>query len=355
MNSVAGIFFNRAAAQSAIDRLRALGVDEERMLLLSPGTPDERVEQTAPVIDTEAGTGEKIGSSVGRGAGIAGGIMVGGAVGSIFVPGVGAVVAAGVLGAALLGTIGAAIGAAAGGAVDAKIAATLRHDELHLYEAALRQGRSVLVAVAVDESQAQAAHEALREAGSESLDEAREIWWNDMRAAEEESYRTVGRDLAFDENLYRRGFEAALHPRARGLTFIGSAPFPSGVFWPGPSDRCIPKWFRTRANLSAKATGKIPSDYLTAFDFNRQQRNDPLLSAMNCARSTLGAFIDVQPSNEADVLAVNTYSHIFPSSMEGRKSMTCFPLVSRRYMICRVALLRQAPRDVQPDYQKGDL
>ena len=108
MNSVAGIFLSRAPAQSAIDRLRALGIDEKRMLLLSPGTQDELVEQTVPVTDTEeAGTGERIGSSVGRGAGIAGGIMFGGAVGSMFVPGVGAVVAAGVLGAALLGTMGA--------------------------------------------------------------------------------------------------------------------------------------------------------------------------------------------------------------------------------------------------------
>ena len=225
MNSVSGIFLSRATALSAIDRLRAVGIDEERMLLLVPGTSDEGVEQTVPVLDTEAGTGEKIGSSVGRGAGIAGGIMLGGAVGSIFVPGVGAVVAAGILGAALLGTMGAAIGTAAGSAVDEKAAATLRHDELHLYEAALRQGRSVLIAVAVDERQAQAAREALREAGAESLDKAREIWWSDLRAAEEKSYRAEGRDFALDENLYRRGFEAALHPRARGLTFDQSTSF----------------------------------------------------------------------------------------------------------------------------------
>ena len=225
MNCVAGIFLNGAAALSGIDRLLALGIDEERILLLSPGTPDERVEQSVLATDTEVGTGEKIGSSVGRGAGIAGGIMLGGAMGSIFVPGVGAVFVAGVLGAMLLGTMGAAIGAAAGGAIDEKAAATLRHDELHLYEAALRQGRSVVITVAVDESQAHAAREALREAGAESLDKARETWWSDLRAAEEKSYRAEGRDFALDENLYRRGFEAALHPRARGLTFDQSTSF----------------------------------------------------------------------------------------------------------------------------------
>jgi hypothetical protein len=77
----------------------------------------------------------------------------------------------------------------------------------------------------MDESQAQAAREALREAGAESLDKAREIWWSDLRAAEEEAYRAEGKDFALDENLYRRGFEAALHPRARGLTFVQSSSF----------------------------------------------------------------------------------------------------------------------------------
>jgi hypothetical protein len=226
MNSVTGIFLTRVAAQSAIDRLRALSIDDERMIFLSPGTSDERVEQTMLLAESEEVTaGEKIGSSIGRGAGIAGGIMLGGAVGSIFVPGVGAVLAAGVLGAALLGTMGAAVGAAAGSAVDEKLGASLRHDELHLYEAALRQGRNVLIVVATDVSQARMVREALRGAGAESLDEARELWWSDLRAAEEEAYRTEGKDFSFDENLYRRGFEAALHPRARGQTFVQSAPF----------------------------------------------------------------------------------------------------------------------------------
>jgi hypothetical protein len=226
MISVAGLFLNRVAAQSAIDRLRALGIDDQRIVLLSPGTPDEQVEETVPGTENEeAGTGEKIGSSVGRGAGIAGGIMLGGALGSIFVPGVGAVVAAGVLAAALLGTLGAAVGAAAGSAVDEKAAAALHNEDLHLYEAALRLGRTVLIAVAIDESEAQVAGKALNEAGAQSLDEAREIWWSDLRAAEEKAYQTEGKDFAFDESLYRRGFEAASHPRARGLTLVQSAPF----------------------------------------------------------------------------------------------------------------------------------
>jgi hypothetical protein len=196
------------------------------MVLLSPGTPDKRVEETVPETESEeAGPVEKIGSSVGRGAGIAGGIMLGGALGSIFVPGVGTVLAAGVLAAALLGTVGAAVGAAAGSAVDEKTATALHYEDLHLYEAALRQGRSVVIAVAIDESEARAVRDALSEAGAQSLDEAREIWWSDLRAAEEKAYQTEGKDFAFDEGLYRRGFEAASHPRTRGLTLVQSAPF----------------------------------------------------------------------------------------------------------------------------------
>lgn len=151
--------------------------------------------------------------------------MLGGAVGSVVVPGVGAVLAAGVLAAALLGTGGAAIGAAAGSALDEKTAEHLRHDELHLYEAALRQGRSVLVALANDKKQAEAAREDLSAAGAESLDDARGNWWRGLRAAEEEAYGKDGRDFEPEETLYRRGFEAALHPRVRGKTFAEAALF----------------------------------------------------------------------------------------------------------------------------------
>jgi len=154
--------------------------------------------------------------------------MFGGAVGSVFVPGVGAVLAAGVLGAALLGTGGAAIGAAAGSAVDETLAANLRHDELHLYEAALRQGRTILVALADNPQQAEVARQTLADAGAESLDDARENWWSGLRAAEEEAYRKEGRDFALDEMLYRRGFETALHPRVRGRTFAEAAVFLHG-------------------------------------------------------------------------------------------------------------------------------
>ena len=224
MNAVGGIFNSRAAAERAIELLRVIGIADDRIVLLSPGIEDERVEEVVKEAESgTSGTAEKVGSALGRGIGIAGGIMLGGVVGSVFVPGVGVVLASGVLAAALLGTGGAALGAAAGSTVDDKFAENLRHDQLHLYEAALRQGRSVLIALPNDEGEAQAIFKVLEDAGAETLEDARETWWNELRTAEEAAYKKDGRDLALDETLYRRGFEAALHPRLRGKTLAESA------------------------------------------------------------------------------------------------------------------------------------
>ena len=223
MISIAGIFPRSASAQGSIDKLHSIGITDEHLILLSPGATDEEVEDVVPKVETdERGTGEKIGSAAGRGIGIAGGIMLGGAVGSVFVPGVGAVFVAGVLAAALLGTGGAAIGAAAGSSLDETAAKNLREDELHLYEASLRQGRTVLIALANDEKHAQAARETMARGGAESLDQARENWWHELRAAEEAAYRNEGRDFVLDETDFRQGFEAALHPRVRSNTLAES-------------------------------------------------------------------------------------------------------------------------------------
>lgn len=103
---------------------------------------------------------------MGRGLGIVGGIIVGDA----FVPGVGAVLAAGVLAAAILGVLGANLGKAAGGEIDEAVVASLRHDEIHIYEDALRQGRTVLIALVSSDDRAEAVRNLLLDAGAISLD-----------------------------------------------------------------------------------------------------------------------------------------------------------------------------------------
>ena len=224
MITVAGIFDSRSAAERAAERLRSVGVTEDRLALLTPGTPDREVEEQVLTVETaEPHAGEKVGGAMGRGLGIAGGIMMGGAVGSFFVPGVGAVLAAGALGAALLGIGGKAVGRAAGHALDEAVVKARLHDELHIFEEALRAGRAVVVALAKDEEEAGAARGELSGAGALSLDEAREIWWEGLRAAESEEYSKQGHDFTTEEALFRRGFEAALHPQRRGKTFAEAA------------------------------------------------------------------------------------------------------------------------------------
>ena len=173
-----------------------------------------------PTTETEQpGMGAALGGTVGGALGVAGGLHLGSALASLLVPGVGPVLAVGMIGAALLGAGGAAAGMAAGDKIEENLAAGLPHDELFVYEDALRQGRTVVIAVADTDEQGEAAQAALMAAGAESVDAARENWWIGLRDAEDEAYTGQGGDFTRDEESYRRGFEAALHPHARGTSY----------------------------------------------------------------------------------------------------------------------------------------
>lgn len=219
METVAGIFQSRAGAEEAIRQLHLLGISNDRIALLTPGMNDEKVESIVPTSDTEQpGMGSAMGGVVGGAMGAAGGATLGVAAASLLVPGVGPVIALGVLGAAILGAGGAATGMAAGKALEKELADGLPHDELYLYEDALRHGRSVVIAFIDEEGTVDAARGALASAGAESIDEARENWWIGLRDAEEAGYRTSGRDFQTDEASYRRGFQAGCATRGQTPT-----------------------------------------------------------------------------------------------------------------------------------------
>lgn len=219
MSTVAGIFDSRAKAEEAAEYIRSAGIPEERINLLSPGTSAEEVEASVPTTETEQpGMGGALGGVAGGALGVAGGMHIGAAVASLLVPGVGPVFAAGLIGAALLGAGGAAAGAAAGGAMEDSIEG-LPHDELFVYEDALRKGNTVLIVVADDEGQEDAARTIMTRFGAGSIDAARDDWWVGLRDAEEAEYTGEGRDFKADELVYRRGFEAAQHPRLRGKSY----------------------------------------------------------------------------------------------------------------------------------------
>lgn len=215
MTSVAGVFTTRDAAERGAAALDAIGFPRDRVSLLTPGASDSEV-RAVPTHDAEQpGTGSAIGAVVGGAVGAAGGLPIGAALVSLFVPGVGPVIASGIVGAALLGTSGAIVGAT----LEDSVTEGLPKDELFVYEDALRQGRSVVVALAADDDSADVARAALERAGAESLDAARERWWVGLRSAEAATYEADGQDFARDEAIFRRGFEAAQHRDLRGRPF----------------------------------------------------------------------------------------------------------------------------------------
>src|ERR1043166_855274 len=219
MSTVAAIFNSRADAARAAARLRESGFSEDRISLLAPGATQGQLDEVPTTETEQPGMGAALGGAVGGALGVAGGLEFGAVAASLLLPGVGPVFAAGLLGAALRGAGGAAAGAAAGGALEDSMARGLPHDELFVYEDALRRGRSVVIAVADDEERADVARGVLTRAGAERGDAAREKWWLGLRDAEEAEYTVDGGDFSVDEAAYRRGFEAALDTRARGHSY----------------------------------------------------------------------------------------------------------------------------------------
>lgn len=195
------------------------GVNEDRVSLLTPGASDKQLDDVPTTETEQEGMGKAVGGVVGGALGVAGGGALSAAAASLLIPGVGPVLAAGLVGAALLGVGGAATGMAAGGALEDSMAEGLPHDELFVYEDALRHGRSVVLVVANDEAGEGIARDLFKEVGAESVDAARDAWWVGLRDAEEAEYTVDGGDFSVDEPVFRKGFEASLHPRARGRAY----------------------------------------------------------------------------------------------------------------------------------------
>lgn len=217
MKAISGVFASRSAAENAVKEIRKAGVPDDQVALLIPGSLDqvEREAESVPVDDTEqSGIGKAFGALMGGSVGVTGGALL-----VALIPGVGPISALGLLGAAILGAAGATAGAAVGGKVDAASSEGLPHDEIYVYEDALRKGRSVVIAMPENEESATALRDLLVANGAETIDDARHQWWVGLRDAEESHYSKSGRKFADDEKFYRMGFEAALHAKTRCLEF----------------------------------------------------------------------------------------------------------------------------------------
>jgi hypothetical protein len=174
MKTVTGVFVSQSDAQHAMNEMRLAGAHEDRTTLLTPGSGQVQLESVPN---------------------------------AAIIPGVGPVTA--------LGPLGGAILTAAGGSLESSTTEGLPEDELFVYEDALRKGRSVVIVLVNDETEASRFRELLQTAGAGTIDAAREQWWSGLRSAEQEHYSAHGRNFGDDEIFYRLGFEAALHARTR--------------------------------------------------------------------------------------------------------------------------------------------
>lgn len=217
MQVVTGVFKSENNAEAAVNQLRSLGIPDKRIGVVRPGSRPERLEAGVPVTDTEEpGMGRAMGAAVGGAMGAAGGATAGLAVASLIVPGIGPLIAFGMVGAGLLGIVGAAAGSAVGDGIEEKLGEGIPHEDVYLYENALRHGHSVVLAYADDDDQARKAAKAMNDTGAEDLDTLRENWWQELREDERSHY---GADFDQDEPSYRRGYESALHPKRRGRAY----------------------------------------------------------------------------------------------------------------------------------------
>ena len=168
MKSVTGVFPSAAEAQTALSELRSAGLPEDRITLLSPGTSggtEENLQNVPTVAAEQPGMGKAMGAVVGAAAGLSAGPLLIAAL----IPGVGPITAIGLLGGAILGAAGAGAGAVAGEKAENAMTEGLPEDELFVYEDALRQGRSVVIAMAEDDTEADRFREVLKAAGAERI------------------------------------------------------------------------------------------------------------------------------------------------------------------------------------------
>jgi hypothetical protein len=214
MKSVVGIFSTRQEAERAASMLDSAGIARSRIAVLTPQSTAQEI-AAVPTMDAEQpGMGMALGATVGGAMGLAGGVTLG-ALASVLIPGVGPVLAIG-FAASALGLVG---GGALGGKLDNSLSDGIPQEELYIYEDALRQGHSVVIAFAENHAQVEAAHHSLKASGAESVDRAREMWWIGLRDIEKEHYDAGGERFEQSEAEFRAGFEAAQHPANRARSY----------------------------------------------------------------------------------------------------------------------------------------
>ena len=143
--TITGLFDHYSDATSAVEQLKAAGVSDNDISIVSNNS-DGRYQENN--VAEDAGTGAGLGAAVGG----VGGLLTG--LGIMAIPGVGPVVAAGWLAATAAGAVaGAVVGGAAGGIVGALTESGVDERDAHVYAEGVRRG-GTLVTAKVDDSRA---------------------------------------------------------------------------------------------------------------------------------------------------------------------------------------------------------
>lgn len=140
MKTVTGLFDHYSDATSAVAQLKAAGVPESDISIVSNNSDGHHQDD-----DSGAAEGAGTGAGVGAALGGAGGLLTG--LGIMAIPGVGPVVAAGWLAATAAGALaGAVVGGAAGGLIGALTDSGVDERDAHVYAEGVRRGGTLVTA-----------------------------------------------------------------------------------------------------------------------------------------------------------------------------------------------------------------
>ena len=191
MRATIGIFRSRGGAKHAARKLRPTGLGSDRINLIVPGAAGKQPQRLPVRAAEQPSVCKVLGAVTGAAVGLADGFVLGAVVGAAD-PGIGSITAIGFVVGTILGLVGVAVGAAAGSALDNLITDGPTEDELLVYEGALRESRSVVLAFPDDEDTTKSVRHILAEESAESIDQGRKKWWRSLPSAEQEHYSKRG-------------------------------------------------------------------------------------------------------------------------------------------------------------------
>ena len=216
MRTLIGIFRSNASAEAALQDLLSNNISQNQFTLLTRETlSTTNLTEITSTLEPPGACGANAGQVGGAITGFAGGILSGALV-SLMIPGLGPIMAIGAL--AFGGGLGAVAGGVVGNAVQIASESIFPPEEHFIYEEALRQGAQVLIIQPSDDEHVEVARNILAKHGAESATQAREQWWQQLRANEASTYTNEAEAFSMIEAEYRQGFEAALDARLRGKT-----------------------------------------------------------------------------------------------------------------------------------------